>query len=123
MSGWDSSPETFVTDTLDRLKRVHDACVLEVRESLGTGSTITGALGQPMDKDQLRRSFQHAPIRAWVDEIATDKKYAQSIEDGIGPHGPLTKRDLHGDIGQFHNREATMQGWPKLVEHMNETVA
>lgn len=120
-SGWDSSPGDFVPESLARLKRVHNAAFLEVTQSLKYGSNVTGAKGQPVDRFNLRESFIEERPSDFVAEVSTRAAYAMNIETGMGPHGPLTKRNLRGDIGQFHNREATIQGWGAIVEHALET--
>lgn len=127
---WSSPPTAFVDEALERLKRVHNAAFLEVKTSLTIGSDITGAKGQPVDEFNLRESFIEERPSDYVSEVSTNAAYAQSIEDGINygnleqgylPTKPMQLRYLRGPIGQFHNREATIQGWGAIVEHALET--
>lgn len=82
------------------------------KDSITDGSPMTGAPGQPVQTGALKGSWQlrfESPTRA---VISTDKLYAPAIEDGQGPHGPLT---LRSPVGGFHSVALTVAGIPALV--------
>lgn len=75
---------------------------------VGTGAPdpLTGAPGQPVDTDTLRSSWLLA-VTPSEGRITTNVAYARAIEDGIGPHGPLT---LRSTVGGFHSVKLTVAG-------------
>lgn len=81
--------------------------------SIQLGSSITGAPGQPVDTGALRASWQLEFETKDAALISTDKIYAPPIEDGIGPHGPLT---LRSRVGGFRSVALTIAGFPALVQ-------
>lgn len=81
--------------------------------SITDGSPLTGAPGQPVDTGALKASWQlefESPTRAL---ISTDKEYAEGIEDGIGPHGPIT---IRSPVGGTHSVALTVAGIDRIVE-------
>jgi hypothetical protein len=86
--------------------------VLAVHESIVQGSPITGAPGQPVDTGNLKSSWQ-SDIVGDVGTVSTGVAYAPAIEEGVGPHGPLTQRS---PVGGFHSVKLTIAGFARLVE-------
>lgn len=72
----------------------------------GAPDPVTGAPGQPVDTGYLKNSWTLA-IGKVEALIQTNAKYARAIEDGIGPHGPLT---LRSRVGGFHSVGLTITG-------------
>lgn len=91
-----------------------------VLESIQTGSPITGSPGQPVDTGALRASWQLTLPSPEVAEITTKIAYAKPIEDGIGPHGPMT---LRSEVGGFHSIRLTHDNFPRLLDHVLSGVA
>lgn len=91
---------------------VYVSLATKVHASVKEGSATTGAPGQPVDTGALRDSWI---LRIWRTEaeITTNKDYAAAIEDGVGPHGPLTLRSA---VGGFHSVKATIAGADLLQE-------
>lgn len=99
-----------------RLKGVVLQSYTTALDSVTTGSAITGAPGQPVDTGNLRASWpansrMESPLEALV---ATNVDYAPAIEEGIGPHGPMT---LRSPVGGFHSVAITRANWQKVVDH------
>lgn len=77
-----------------------------VHESITVGSARTGSPGQPVDTGTLINSWQNVPdLDGMGATIGTNVVYAPAIEDGIGPHGPLT---LRSSVGGFHSVKLTV---------------
>lgn len=88
--------------------------------SITDGSPLTGAPGQPVQTGALKASWQlefESPTRAL---ISTDKEYAEIIEDGIGPHGPITIRSA---VGGTHSVAQTIAGIDRIIEDETLTLA
>ncbi len=86
-----------------------------VHQSIQDGSPITGAPGQPVQTGNLRGSWQvdfESPASAIVASSKEVAPYNQAIEDGVGPHGPLT---LRSTVGGFHSVAKTINGFDRLV--------
>jgi hypothetical protein len=86
----------------------------EVQRSMTVGSEITGSPGQPVDTGALRASYIPEFIDDHTFQTSSGLPYAKPIEDGIGPHGPLT---LRSSVGGFHSRKLTVAGIPAIVAH------
>jgi hypothetical protein len=97
----------------------------EAFRSVVHGSEITGAPGQPVGGNPafyprgyvggtLLNSFQleHGED---VSEISTNIIYAPGIEDGVGPHGPITIRSEVGGTGSV---SATVSAFDRIVDHV-----
>lgn len=93
--------------------------VLAAHESIVQGSPVTGAPGQPVDTGLLKGSWQ-VDIEGEVGTISTNVAYAPVIEDGIGPHGPLT---LRSQVGGFHSVALTHAGFQRIVDDQVRKVA
>jgi hypothetical protein len=87
--------------------------VLEAKRAMQFGSELTGSPGSPVDSGNLRNSWQMEFESPRVALISTTVVYAAAIEDGVGPHGPLTLRSA---VGGFHSRKLLIAGWSSLVE-------
>ena len=94
-----------------------------VHESIQTGHPIAGTLGQPVGQygpgyhpgrvgSYLRGSWQKSYPSKTEGLVSTNTVYAKPIEDGVGPHGPLT---LRSSVGQFHAVKQTIAAWPRIV--------
>jgi hypothetical protein len=98
---------------------MHDASdVLDISaqlalQSIQFGSPLTGAPGQPVDTSNLRNSWQDEKVSPTEHVISTPVEYAQPIEDGIGPHGPLTLRSA---VGGFHSIAQTVANFDRIVD-------
>lgn len=86
-----------------------------VHESVQTGSPITGAPGQPVDTGFLRASWQLSFPSKDVAEISTNTEYAEAIENGVGPHGPMT---VKSPVGGFNSVALTRMNFDRLVDHV-----
>ena len=96
----------FMVKTEGLTRAVFLSLAAKVHASVKEGSVTTGAPGQPVDTGNLRNSWILAFERDYA-EIRTNVEYAQAIEDGIGPHGPLT---LRSQVGGFHSVKLTIAG-------------
>lgn len=95
--------------------RVFVDTVMAVKESVVLGSPITGAPGQPVDSANLRDSWTEEFRDATHARVITNVAYAVPIEEGVGPHGPLT---LRSEVGGFGSVAKTVAGFPRLVAHV-----
>ena len=102
-----------------RLRGVFVGSVLGVNDSVVHGSPTTGAPGQPVDTGALRASWQVTFPTDLVGEIATNVEYAPAVEDGVGPHGPMT---LKSQVGGFHSVKLTRAAFDRVVEDATRTV-
>lgn len=89
-----------------------------VRDSVVEGSPVTGAPGQPVDTGNLKSSWQLGFPEPGVAEISTHVEYAPAIEEGVGPHGPMT---LRSQVGGFHSVALTRSNFDKLVEDVTRS--
>jgi hypothetical protein len=96
----------------------------EAHRSVQVGSEITTARGQPVLTGTLRNSVQkrflsktEATIGIFKDteEGAKALEYAETIETGMGPHGPITIRSSVGGIGSFAK---TKDNLDKIVRYV-----
>ncbi len=97
-----------------RVLRVFDAQVLHAHRSIVEGSEVTGASGQPVKFGTLRASYQVTKESRTRASITTNLPYAEGIELGEGPHGPLT---LRSPVGGFHSIEKTVTGMQAIVDY------
>lgn len=108
----------FAAKVEQRQRDVFQSTVLEVKRSVQEGSELTGAPGQPVDTGNLRASWQATFPEQWVGEVSTAVEYAEPIEEGVGPHGPMTLRSA---VGGFHSVKLTRAGWDRIVDHSVRT--
>lgn len=93
-----------------------------MRGSVKEGSPISNAPGQPVDKGNLRGSINMISeadgVIVFVDDTLASgaevppSVYAKTIEDAIGPHGPIR---LRSSVGGFHSFEMTMLAGDRFV--------
>ena len=95
-----------------RQRAVFVNTVVAVKDSITVGSPVTGAPGQPVDTGNLLGSWQLTFPGEWVGEVATNVEYAPAIEEGVGPHGPMTLRSA---VGGFHSVALTRSNFDRLV--------
>lgn len=108
----------FADKVEGRARRVFVGSVNRVQESVVDGSPLTGAPGQPVDTGNLRASWQQTYPADWIGEVSTNVVYAEPIEEGVGPHGPMT---LRSQVGGFHSVKLTRAGWDRIVNHETTT--
>jgi hypothetical protein len=82
--------------------------------SIVEGSTLTGAPGQPVDTGNLKGSWQLTFPSPTLARISTNVEYAEAVEDGVGPHGPV--RYGKSGIGGSHSVKLTILGLQRLVD-------
>jgi hypothetical protein len=87
-------------------RAVFASLATKVHASVKEGSVTTGAPGQPVDTGNLRDSWILA-FEGDHAEVRTNVEYAPAIEDGVGPHGPLTLRSA---VGGFFSVRLTVAG-------------
>lgn len=109
----------FAEKTHRRGREVFVGCVDAVHQSVTDGSAITGAPGQPVDTGDLLASWQETFPEEWVGQTATNVEYAEPIEEGIGPHGPLT---LRSEVGGFHSVKLTRAAWDLIAAEVTREV-
>lgn len=97
-----------------RMEVFHLIRATETQRSVQEGSSLTGAPGQPVDEGTLRGSFILEHIRRLLSQITTGLEYAPGIEEGIGPHGPITLRSA---VGGFHSVGLTILGNQRIVDY------
>lgn len=105
--------EAFALKVETRSRLLFERATEEVQRSVVDGSEITGAPGQPVDTGNLKGSWIPQLLAPWSWQTTTGVEYAEPIEEGIGPHGPLTLRSA---VGGFHSVRLTRAGWGRIVE-------
>lgn len=110
---------SFAEKYRQRMQNFTHGVVNEVQRSIVEGSEITAAPGQPVDTGNLRASWSTAYESPTVARISTNVEYARPIEDGVGPHGPLTLRSA---VGGFHSIALTVAGFDRIVESVRKDV-
>lgn len=101
--------QAFAKKVEQRTKDVFVGSVNGVRTSITEGSVITDAPGQPVDTGNLRGSWITEFPQQWVGEVSTNVRYAEAIEEGMGPHGPMTLRSGVGGFGSVKKTRANFQ--------------
>lgn len=84
----------------------------EALRSVVEGSELTGAPGQPVDTGALRASWHLDFSDADHATISTNLAYAEAIEEGVGPSGPLT---LRSPVGGWHSVVQTAANLDRIV--------
>jgi hypothetical protein len=103
----------FASKVMDMMRRLHEGVAEEALQSIVGGHPVTGAPGQPVDMDILRRSWRIVKEAPWVRRIISDVDYAPIIEDGTRAGRKLTLRSA---VGGFHSVKLTRAAWGRLVE-------
>lgn len=102
----------FALKVQARQRDIFVGCATAVHQSVVEGSPITAAPGQPVDTGNLRASWQLRFEGDLSAVTSTPVVYAPPIEEGRGPHGPLT---LRSQVGGFHSVALTRAGWQAIV--------
>lgn len=110
---FDGDLKLFADKVLTRHKQVFVGSVQHVHTSVVDGSPVTGAPGQPVDTGNLRASWQQTYPAEYIGEVYTNVEYAPAIEEGVGPHGPMT---LRSPTGGFHSVALTRAAWQQVVD-------
>ena len=105
--------DAFIGTLKERQRDVFLGTAEGLQESVVEGSPVTGAPGQPVDTAALKGSWQETFPGVWVWQTVTNMAYAPAIEEGEGPHGPLT---LRSGVGGFHSVKLTRAGFQDLVD-------
>lgn len=118
---YDEDIKRFSILVQGRTKEMLVGVAQECHESIVHGSPLTGAAGQPVDTGNLKNSWQVDVAPDFQSAtIGTNVEYAVPIEDGIGPHGPLT---LHSTVGGFHSVKTTVANADNIQRHVLAQVA
>lgn len=105
-----------ITTRIEARSRTHLlGCAVEALRSIKVGSELTGAPGQPVDTNNLRNSWQMEEVSPTAVEVSSNVEYALPIEQGVGPHGPLT---LRSSVGGFHSVALTLAGFQRISDHV-----
>ena len=113
MSNWESAIDRFAAKIERRIKDIHANAAFKMRDSVVTGSQLTGAPGQPVDTGNLRASWQLTFPEPLLARLTTNVEYAPAIEEGVGPYGPMS---LQSGVGGFHSVKQTRNAWQKVVD-------
>ena len=105
----------FTAKVDGRIEKLHLRCSELLYESVVDGSSITGAPGQPVQKGQLRGSFQLTFPKRLFSSLLTKLKYAPGIELGKDMRSgkQLQQRSA---VGGFHSVKLTRAGWNRIVK-------
>jgi hypothetical protein len=101
-------------------QRINDTvfiAVSEVRRSIVQGSTLTGAPGQPVDTNTLRKSWTQRRLSARLWEVSTPVPYSVYVEEGGTTRGRMQLRSV---VGGFHSVALTRTGWDRIVAYARE---
>lgn len=98
-----------------RLKDVHANAAFKMRDSVTIGSDLTGSPGVIEDTGNLKLTwlagsdFQGPMLYV----METNAAYAKVIEEGVGPHGPITQRS---EKGGFHAVKLTKDNFDRILK-------
>ncbi len=95
------------------------ACGVIVQSEVTVGGPISSAPGQPVRSGALRLSFIPEFITPLHWRTSTNLPYAEAIENGVGPHGPLT---LRSSVGGFRSVAHIAHNFDRIVEHATRSV-
>ncbi len=110
---WEKAIDAFERKIEKRIKDIHAKTAFALRDSVVHGSTVTGAPGQPVDTGNLINSWQLTFPAQLLARLTTNVEYAPAIEEGVGPHGPMT---FISPEGGPHGVKLTVAGFQKLVD-------
>jgi hypothetical protein len=110
---WERGFLEFDRDVGEKTRAVFLGVAAHLQRSITHGSDLTGAPGQPVQTGNLQRSWGTTFPAEDKAEIVTNVEYAPAIEDGVGPHGPLT---LRSPVGGFHSVAKTIDGFDRIVD-------
>jgi hypothetical protein len=86
----------------------------ETQAAVTVGNPRSGSPGQPVQSGRLRASFIPEDVNERTWQTTTNLPYARAIEDGVGPHGPLT---LRSPVGGFHSIKLLRLNWSNVVAY------
>lgn len=105
----------FTREVRAKERRDFHTIVDLAHESVQSGSVLTGAPGQPVDRGVLKASWLKSYPDPHTGQIATNVEYAPYIEDGANSRGPFT---LRSKVGGFHSEKLTIANFDNIVEHV-----
>lgn len=121
---WDGMADAIERKIQRRLNDIHANCSQKMEGSVKFGSQLTGAPGQPVDTEELRKSWILKYPTMLVSRLTTNMEYAGSIEEGIQP--PYTKKSgthvtprpmtLRSEVGGFHSVKMTKDNFQRVVD-------
>lgn len=117
---WERAIEDFEAKVQKRIVQLHARLAFAMRDSVVDGSSVTGAPGQPVDTGNLRASWQLTFPSPLLARLVSSATYAEAIENGVGPHGPMI---LRSEVGGFHSVKMTRSAFPKLTDRIVREVA
>lgn len=104
------------TERLERQRRdIFVGVAVAVHDSVVEGSPVTGAPGQPVDTETLKESWTLSFPSATLARVITNVEYAEPVEEGIGPYGPM---QLRSEVGGWHSVKLTRAGYQHLVDQV-----
>lgn len=112
MSAFTDSLRSFTLKCEARNQAIFVNTVSAVKSSITDGSPLTGSPGQPVRSGTLKNSWQASFDSATSATISTNIVYAEPIEEGVGPYGPLVLRSA---TGGFHSVRLTRAGFDHIV--------
>lgn len=90
-----------------------------VQSELTVGGPITGAPGQPVRSGALRASYIPEFVDDHTWQSTSGLPYAEGIENGVGPHGPI---QIRSSVGGSHSIKLIRAGFPAIVAHVTREV-
>lgn len=115
MTRFDLDMASIATELRADLYKLFDDSVNMAAESIINGSPITGAPGQPVEEDVLRKSWVKTKISPTHATVLTDNEYAEPNETGIPPIGMKTY-NLLSPVGGRYSISKTVAGWGAIVD-------
>ena len=113
MANWERAIDDFERKVRTNIVKIHARTAFAMRDSVVDGSPTTGAPGQPVDLSTLKNSWQLTFPSPLLARLVTSLAYAEGIENGVGPHGPIT---LRSTVGGFHSVKMTRLGVQKVAD-------
>lgn len=92
---------------------IHRGVAAEVFKSVVEGSPITGAPGQPVKYEDLKKSWKRVSPSRLITNIITDSPYAEIIENN------RRGARLRSKVGGFHSVKMTRAGFQGIVRYVN----
>lgn len=88
-----------------------DAVAAHAEVSIKYGSPVTGSPGQPVEFENLRKSYNAVRLGRASVNIISDLPYAEIIENN------RRGAQLRSSVGGFHSIKITRIGWGRLVAY------
>jgi hypothetical protein len=105
----------FQVKTQTRRQIVYEGSVAAALKSIKFGDSRTGSPGQPVESEDLRKSWTATTETPTTSIITHDKAYALSNEDGIARPGGGPYR-LRSAVGGRWSVRATILGFSNIVD-------